>query len=228
MVYFRQSPYAKKDVKGGTLPMKGTWLLGRWLWRGPITNPPRVALTFDNGPHPIWTPQVLDILKEEGVPATFFVLGRHALREQAFVRRMVADGHLVGSKTQTHAHLLFTSIATGRAEITLGTATVEQIAGQRHGRWFRPPWGWCPPWFWPTLDRLSQKLVLWTCEAFDFLPVPASFIISWITYWAGPGSIILLYDGGGDRSQTVKALPAIIRILRLRGYQFVTLDGLVA
>ncbi len=198
------------------------------LKRGPITTPPRVALTFDDGPSLPFTEEILDLLGREQVPATFFVIGHTARACPRLLERMLVDGHAIGNHTMHHRHPLACLPASGINDIRLGVTEIESMTGVRP-RWFRPPWGifWIP-WLIDAVYKYGLSPVLWDVEALDFLRPRAEVIADRIIRRVRPGSVVLLHDGGGDRSETVVALPMIVSSLRKLGYHFVTLDGLLA
>jgi len=202
--------------------------------------PKKIALTFDDGPDAEWTPQILDILKEKNVKATFFVIGANAAAHPELVQRMVDEGHEVGNHTYTHPNLADTP----GAEVPLELNATQRLFQALTGRslvLFRPPYlGDAEP------DDPS-----------DMEPVVIAQNLGYITLgehidpidWALPGAdqivkrslapldhptsvsryanTILLHDAGGDRSQTVAALPVLIDQLRARGYQFVRAGELI-
>jgi peptidoglycan-N-acetylglucosamine deacetylase len=201
-------------------------LFGRALSRLP-TRERVVALTFDDGPHPDNTPRVLDVLADEGVAATFFVLGRHAERWPNIVRRAVNEGHEVANHGYFHQRLHFAGPGRVRADLERGTATVARASGIRP-RFFRAPHGFRSPFVTPVAKSLGQTTVGWTYGVWDSDRPGANEIARRTLAAARPGAIVLLHDADGhdpdgDRRQTAEALPAIIRGLKDRGYQMVTL-----
>jgi peptidoglycan/xylan/chitin deacetylase (PgdA/CDA1 family) len=182
-------------------------------------NAPVVALTFDDGPHPKFTPQILDILKAKGVQATFFMLGREAERHPDLVRRVVAEGHIIGNHTWAHPHLQGLAEDRFTAEIDRTTEVLESISGH-DVVCTRPPYGDAQP---DTVARLAahgQASVVWSADSRDFEKPGADAIIGHSLAGLGPGSIILLHDGGGIRDQTIAALPHLIDQIRQRGFSF--------
>ena len=186
-----------------------------------------VALTFDDGPNPEATPAILDALGAEGVTATFFVLGRHADRWPELVTRAAREGHVVGNHGYHHRKLIWRSPSYIREDITLGTAAIERT-GVGRPRLFRAPHGQRNPWVTPIARDVGQRTIGWTLGVWDTaLPGPET-IADRVVRGTRPGSIVLLHDGDGydprgDRTQTARALPLIIRGLRDRGYSFATL-----
>jgi cellulose synthase/poly-beta-1,6-N-acetylglucosamine synthase-like glycosyltransferase/peptidoglycan/xylan/chitin deacetylase (PgdA/CDA1 family)/spore germination protein YaaH len=201
-------------------------------------HPGLIALTFDDGPDPVWTPRILDILKQEQVPATFFIIGVDGQANPELVKRIVAEGHDLGNHTFTHPNLGEIPARVTELELTATQRLIESLTG-RSTRLFRPPYfGDAEP---QTPDEVE--------------PADLATHMGYITIglridpddWALPGTdeivkrtlngaletdpdargqIVLLHDGGGDRRQTVEALPRIIHELRARGYQFTTVSQL--
>jgi peptidoglycan/xylan/chitin deacetylase (PgdA/CDA1 family) len=180
--------------------------------------PPTVALTFDDGPDPRWTPQILDVLKQEGIKATFFVIGRSAERYQRLVRREVADGMVVGDHTWDHPHLAGRDPAYVRGQIA---RTRDVLRGLHTDvTLFRPPYGSYNATTVSIASELGMRTIIWTVDPTDYRKPPPSVIMHRILSRVGPGSIILMHDGGGDRSRTVAALRMLIPELRKLGYGF--------
>ena len=188
---------------------------------------PLVALTFDDGPNPDATPAILDTLGAEGVRATFFVLGRHADRWPSIVERTAVDGHAVGNHGYHHRKLVWRTPDYVRADIAQGTAAIERAASIRP-RLFRAPHGQRNPWVTPIATSEGQRTVGWTLGVWDTARPGADVIADRVLQGSRRGSIVLLHDGdgydpAGDRMQTARALPRMIRGLRDRGFSFVTL-----
>jgi peptidoglycan/xylan/chitin deacetylase (PgdA/CDA1 family) len=201
-------------------------LFGRVLSRLPAHSR-TVALTFDDGPHPDVTPCILDVLRQEGVPATFFVLGKHAERWPDLVRRAAAEGHEVGNHGFAHNRLHFAGPGRIREDLLRGTVAAQR-ACQRTPRLFRAPHGFRSPFVSPIAMSLGQTTVGWTYGVWDSDCPGAAVIAARVLDRASPGAIILLHDADGhdtarDRRQTAEALPLIIRGLRERGYAFTAL-----
>ena len=202
------------------------------------TTPGKLALTFDDGPDPDWTPKILDILKEKGVHASFFIIGENAQANPDLVHRIFADGHDVGNHTFTHPNLgeLPDSLVT--LEINANQRLVEALTG-RSMRLFRAPFlGDSEP---TTSDEIvpieiAQSMGYVTVglhvDPNDWLRPPADTIVSRVLEQVSDpnpdirGHIILLHDSGGDRSQTVAALPKLIDALRAKGYDLVPVSEL--
>ena len=197
------------------------------LIRGPQDSK-RVSLTFDDGPSPPFTSQILDILREHQVPATFFVCGKNVERHPDVLRRIVAEGHEIGNHTYSHLFTYFKSRRCLADEIDRAQAVIESVAGCRP-RLFRPPYG--SRWFGlvPILLKRGMQMVLWSDAGYDWKKDVAGITEATLRELK-PGAIILLHDAREarpveetDRSQTVKALPGIIAGVQEQGYAFVPL-----
>ncbi|GCE10690.1 polysaccharide deacetylase family protein [Tengunoibacter tsumagoiensis] len=187
---------------------------------------PEVALTFDDGPNPPYTGQILDILKQYHVKATFFDMGSHVASFPDLAQREDAEGHLVGNHTWAHPNMPTLSTDDMLYQLNLTGDTLQRTLGKRP-TFFRPPYGAFDARVLKIANQLGLTTVQWNVDARDWeLPSPATITYR-IVSATHNGSIILLHDGGGDRSRTVAALPAIIEQLQARGFQFVTLQQMV-
>lgn len=189
-----------------------------------------VALTFDDGPNEPYTSQILDILKSRGVKATFFVIGENAMQFPATVRRELADGMEVGNHSYNHQILLHEKNSTILWQIQQTQDTLRQITG-REPIWFRPPHGFRDPRLFHKTRRFDLSVVEWSNMPRDWTCPGTDVIVRRVLDKLRPGDIILLHDGdsvyvGGDRSQTVAALPRIIDGIEARGLKCVTLTQL--
>jgi len=180
---------------------------------------PVVALTFDDGPHPEVTPRLLDLLKERGVRATFFVIGREAARHPGIVRRIAAEGHTLGNHTERHSYLFWAMRpAALRREIEQAQQAIAAASGVRC-RLFRAPVGLKSPFEARVLRALGLELVSWQARFLDRAASPAR--LRRRLRRVGPGSIILLHDGA-DRSAAgnpalLEVLPGLLESLEARG-----------
>ncbi len=187
-----------------------------------------IALTFDDGPWPRQTEEVLGILAEKNVPATFFMLGSRVSRSPEIARLVVDAGHVVGNHTWWHPHLCDVSRERIVREIA-GTSKVIEAATGVRPQWFRPPAGSLDDRVTAELQREGMRAALWTIDPRDWCEdATAAEIVAHVTAAARPGSIVVLHDGGGDQSATIAALPALIDTLRAQGYQFVTLEEMAS
>ena len=174
------------------------------------TGPLAVALTFDDGPWPHTTAQILAILVQRQAPATFFVVGRQVQRYPDLVRQEVAAGMAVGSHSYGHPQPFDRlPVARIRDEIAHGRRTLVPLEVRPVG--FRPPGGATTSTVMAAAQELGDRTVLWSVDPADWQPgVTADQLVWRVLAGARPGAIVLLHDGGGDRSATVAALPAII------------------
>lgn len=200
-------------------------VLGYPLYSG---NPhsPEIALTFDDGPNPSYTNQILALLKQYDVKATFFVIGSEAAAYPTLVRQEYQQGHVVGNHTWTHPNLTTLSPAAVRNELQSTLGEIEADTGALPTV-FRPPGGN----FTSTVQSIAASLglstILWNVDPRDWSRPGTDVIIQRVLDTVHNGSIILMHDGGGDRSQTVAALPTIITTLEQRGFQFVTIPRMI-
>jgi peptidoglycan/xylan/chitin deacetylase (PgdA/CDA1 family) len=188
---------------------------------------PEVALTFDDGPLPQYTRQVLDVLGRYEVKATFFCCGMHAAGHAGDIARISAQGHALGNHTWSHPFLPELSYRQLTEQID---RTQEAIAVASDGTapaLFRPPYGSRTPEVMGWLGETASTIVLWDVDPSDWAMPGADEIARIVLEAAQPGSIILLHDGGGDRSQTVAALPRIIEGLHERGYRFALVEDML-
>lgn len=188
---------------------------------------PEVALTFDDGPNPVYTPQVLAILKKYHVKATFFDIGRLVKAYPELTREEVTDGHIVGNHSWTHPDLSTLTPNAIKAQLQQTSDKIEQVTGVRP-TFMRPPYGNISPRVLTVINDLALTIVFWSDEARDWTLPGSSLIVARVLNLDSNGAIILLHDGGGNRMQTVMALPSIIEQLHARGYTFVTMDQIVA
>jgi peptidoglycan-N-acetylglucosamine deacetylase len=181
-----------------------------------------VALTFDDGPDPVYTPKLLDLLREKGVKATFFVIGKRADRHPEIVRRAWDDGHLIANHTWSHRKLFcFLTPSRLRAEIERGSESVRRICGDRPGL-FRSPVGLRHPLLQPFLNAARLEFVSWSIWTRDSLAPTAEVLTRRILDRISAGDIILLHDrlpGGTDVMLSI--LPGVIDEIRARGFEFV-------
>ena len=211
-----------KTVSTRVLEPAQPMVVRRWV---PDSSTRMVALTFDDGPWPGQTDRVLDILAEYDVRATFFMVGRMVERHPDIARRVAEGGHLIANHTETHATLTRLDRAGIRREIAEGTRSIREVTGVAP-RWFRPPGGRMDPTVLDEAERVGMNLVLWDVDPQDWRRPDADRMLTVMLSGIRPGSVVLLHDGGGDRSQTIAVLPRLIRELKARGYLIVTLDQL--
>ena len=185
-----------------------------------------IALTFDDGPWPGQTEAILKILQANHVTATFFEIGEQARRNPRLSRMTANAGMLIGNHTETHPlHLNRLPAATVKRQIVQAEQNITNASGTRP-RYFRPPGGNTSPDMFPVLTQLGLRWLEWDIDTDDWQRPPAATIVQRVVTQARPGAVVLMHEGGGDRSHTIAALPVIIAKLRAKGYVFVTLDGL--
>src|SRR5438552_605836 len=193
----------------------------------------QVAITFDDGPNPRWTPKILDILKAANVKAAFFLVGVNAERYPSLVRRIVNEGHEIGNHTYYHPNLALCWPEHIRLELNATQLLLETITG-RATTLFRPPYAADSS---PTqltdlaplkiAEDLNYLVVLENIDPQDWAKPGADIILRRIKQQRHDGSVILLHDAGGDRSQTVESLPRILDWLHTRGDTVVPLSTLL-
>jgi poly-beta-1,6 N-acetyl-D-glucosamine synthase len=234
------------DPKTGVPMLPSPYVLRRY--GGTDTNDDKqIILTFDDGPDPEWTPQILDILKREHVPAVFFVVGQQALVNQNLVRRIWNEGHEIGDHSWSHPDLYKLPPEIQRLQLTSTQRLIESITGHSTIL-FRPPYGndveprtgreVAPleiagelgyvtvgqkndPQDWRLHDLKPGTEVEDPTKPRDYEDIVKSVVVN-----RNVGSVVLLHDAGGDRSRTVRALPEIIHDLRAEGYKFISVATL--
>jgi peptidoglycan/xylan/chitin deacetylase (PgdA/CDA1 family) len=184
-----------------------------------------VALTFDDGPGP-YTPDIVRILERQHAPATFFEVGVEEGYFHAGTSDIVARGFPIGDHTQTHAPMSHLSRKLQQSQLLEDTAAIGDY-GAPFPRMFRPPYGLWNSKTLALLKKYRMLMVLWTVDTADYTAPGAAVIVQRALATVKPGAIILLHDAGGNRSETVAALPLIIKALRKRGYKLVTVPRLL-
>ncbi|WEK55029.1 MAG: polysaccharide deacetylase family protein [Candidatus Cohnella colombiensis] len=183
-----------------------------------------VALTFDDGPDEIWTPQILDDLREAGVKATFFLVGQRIEAHPDVFHRIIQEGHVVGNHSWDHPNLSNLSITALREQINKTDAVMNKLAGVTP-HLLRPPYGALSTELIEEATRLNKIIILWNVDSLDWTQISDEQVAANILAHTGPGSIILQHSAGGvgqSLQNTVNALPYIIETLRSRGYQLRT------
>lgn len=209
-------------------------LFGPVIWRG---NPASggtacVSLTFDDGPHPQATPAILDILRNQKVSATFFIIGAHGRSHGELLKRMHDEGHLVANHSFDHHYGgMFGRGAYWHDQIARTDEVIASAIGRRP-RWFRPPMGFKQLHITRALRLHSHCMVTWTRRAFDGVATTPEAIVQRLGGRAQPGDILLLHDGMAPTARrnwrpTVDALPRLIERLRERGIEPACLDAMI-
>ncbi len=200
--------------------------------RGP-SNLKVVALTFDDGPSLKYTPQVLDILKEKGVRATFFLVGKHVEKYPEIAQRIVKEGHEIGNHTYSHRDLVPATRNVVLNEIRKAEQAIVRVCKTKPV-FFRPPRGIYSNAVRKLLLDMGYTIVLWSLSTLDWSGASPAIILRRVKRYAREGSIILFHDSGalvkpegGSRDNMVKALPEVIDYLKGQGFRFVTASELL-
>lgn len=193
-----------------------------------------VALTFDDGPNPKFTPKILDILREKNAPAAFFMVGKHVAKYPDIARRIHSEGHEIGNHTFSHRDLVPATRKTVMKEVIDADEVITKVVGIRTGL-FRPPRGiYSNAVRKIIVEELGYSMVLWTVSAVDWSGLSPKRIVRRVHYYVRNGGIILFHDSGAiirtegaNRGRTVEALPSVIDELRSRGFEIVPLSELI-
>ena len=180
----------------------------------------KIALTFDDGPHPSCTPLLLDGLKERGVKVTFFVIGLNVERYPELVKREYEEGHIVGNHTYNHVEITRIDSVKAKEEIEKTSQAVERITG-RPTEYMRPPFG---AWQKDLEKEMNVIPVLWTVDPLDWTTENEDEIVNKVVTDVRENDMILLHD---CYKSSVHAALRIIDLLRKEGYEFVTVDELI-
>lgn len=183
-----------------------------------------IALTFDDGPWPTTTKQILEILKKNNIKATFFWVGRYLQAYPDIGKQVAAAGHAIGNHTWNHQYLKYTEDGAAR-EIDRTSSLIEELTGIQTSI-FRPPGGILNNGLAAYAQKKNYAIVMWSADSFDWRTLTESLMDN-VMRQAKSGGIVLMHDGGGNRARTVKALPDIIARLRKEGYIFVTVPELL-
>jgi peptidoglycan-N-acetylglucosamine deacetylase len=207
----------------------------------------KLAITFDDGPNPSITPQLLDLFEEYDAYATFFVIGEFVREVPDLVREAIARGHSIGNHTEHHPNLFWRSPSMIREELEDCSGAISESLGAPP-KWFRPPFGLRNPWVIPTANQLGLQTVMWTLLPGDWRAKSSAWLIPRLAPIASravansdskgnfradvPGDIICLHDGyhrhqNGDRGPTLKAMQYWLPRWRDLGLEFVTIDEAV-
>lgn len=192
---------------------------------GVTTNHKVVALTFDDGPDPRFTPDILDTLKRYQAKATFFVLADGTVKHPELIKAIIAGGNELGDHTATHPHLLSLSQRNDQREIQAGYQAIKEVSG-RPPLYFRPPYGETNSNIGKIVKQMGMRQILWE-ECIENQSLSPQDMAGRVLHLVMPGDIILLHDGRLDRSETVRALPLLMKGLQARGYRCVTISQLL-
>lgn len=182
--------------------------------------PKKIALTFDDGPHPRYTKKLLEGLRKRDVRVTFFVLGQNAERYPELIQEMAEDGHLIGNHTYSHMQLTNSNKGRFEEELQKADAVIYELTGN-HTEFVRPPFG---AWDRSFEESLNMIPVLWTIDPCDWCCSDSGRVISRVLNKADENGIILLHDVYGS---SVQAALSIIDALTEQGYEFVTVDEII-
>ena len=200
-----------------------------FILRGP-TDQKRIALTFDDGPDPRFTEDVLNVLNQYNVSGTFFLMGSRAIAYPEIVERINNEGHVIGNHTYFHPNLVKEAdIPTLEREVTRTENTLNDIIDYRTSL-FRPPYGFLYNELVEKLAEMQYLIIGWSVDSLDWEEDPPEVIASNVLDNVHPGAIILMHDGAdwdGNRTNTIAALRQIIPALQKQGYEFVTVPELL-
>jgi peptidoglycan/xylan/chitin deacetylase (PgdA/CDA1 family) len=199
---------------------------GNFICRGSPSKK-RAALTFDDGPDPRSTPQLLDWLRAEKVPAAFFCIGKKVEAHPELAAQIVRDGHLLGNHSYAHSNFTnFHSTARLQAELALTQVAVQKAAGVAPV-YFRPPVGLSNPNTFRAAKQLNLQVIGWTIRSLDTVIADPQKIVARITRGLRPGAIILLHDGNIPAEKLLATVKSSLDSLRRLGYETVRLDELL-
>ncbi|WML51351.1 polysaccharide deacetylase family protein [Neobacillus sp. PS3-12] len=200
---------------------------GQVVWEA-HTSKKLIALTFDDGPNPKYTPQVLELLKQYDAHATFFEIGYRMEQYPQIVQQVVQAGHELGNHSMTHQNEKKVGAQSMSLDIIMADKVIQKYQ-PNHLKLFRPPGGYIDNALLQKANQLGYKIILWSYhqDTKDWSLPGAQVIADHTIRNARSGDIVLLHDGGGDRSRTVQALKLILPALKQQGYQFVTVSELL-
>ena len=208
---------------------------GQWYgqtFASGIRGSKQIALTYDDGPNDPHTLKLLDVLAKHCVQATFFMIGRYVQQRPDIARAVVQAGHVIGNHTFTHPLLIFKSGAQTRTELVDCRQALDDAIG-KHSNLFRPPFGGRRPATIRIARELGLQTVMWNVTGYDWNAPPAAVIEKKVARQMRGGDVILLHDGGhralgADRAQTVIATDNLIQRYKDEGYEFVTVEEMLA
>jgi len=191
--------------------------------------PNEVALTFDDGPSPLWTPPILLFLEQTHTPATFFLIGDEVQQSPSLVLREWQDGFAIGDHTWSHPDMMGLSVADMGYQFSASLQELHTVIGAWACLWFwRPPYDMYDGAVLRVARSFGLTTVTWDVDPADWSLPGTGVIVERVLAQVHPGAIILMHDGGGNRAETLAALPAILAGLRARGLTPVTLPKLLA
>ena len=197
-------------------------LFPKILWKDFATND-QIYLTFDDGPDPIFTPQILAILEKERATASFFVVGKKAQQYPEIVQQMNQSGHTIGIHSFEHRRLFYQSKVYIQGQLGKSKFIVEQIIG-KPVRYFRPPYGVFSPRLIQVCRELNLMLVLWSIMSYDFDEnVSDKLILKLIEIYIAGGDIIVFHDGHVKSERTMRILKSVIKIIKEKGLKLISI-----
>ncbi|MBM7702043.1 polysaccharide deacetylase family protein [Metabacillus iocasae] len=201
---------------------------GDIVWEVPTKEEKIIALTFDDGPDPRYTPVILNLLDEYEAKATFFVVGSRIDRYPRIAKRQVKEGHELANHTYSHLQVQGQSVQRIEEEIKRAGTAIEEITGQP-SYLFRPPTGYYDDNVVNAAKSQGYTVVMWSWhqDTFDWRNPGVGRIVNQVLNNARSGDIVLFHDTGGNRRQTIEALKQILPELEKRGYKFVTISDLL-
>jgi peptidoglycan-N-acetylglucosamine deacetylase len=222
-----QSAYASSSPPPSSVKRIKFEKTGHVFWDIPVDEK-LVALTFDDGPDPLYTPQILDTLAKYDAKATFFVIGQEAEKFPEIIRRQAKEGHEIANHTYRHHFRDGYSPAILKRELEKNEKVIKGITGQSPSL-FRPIAGYYDKEIVDTAIKSGYNVILWSWhqETRDWSRPGANAITRNVTSDTKPGDVVIFHDAGGDRTQTVKALEDILEILYKNGYKCTTVSDLL-
>jgi peptidoglycan-N-acetylglucosamine deacetylase len=192
------------------------------------TSPKIIAISFDDGPSIKYTEKILEVLQQNDIHATFFVVGQNVKKNPDVLKKVFTAGNQIGSHSYTHPNFSTLSSAAMTKELTKTNEQIHQTINI-YPTLFRPPFGACPSQCKVVVSASGLKKVTWDymVNDWDSNKTSAAEIASNVIKHAKPNAIITMHDGGGNREKTLMALPTIISTLKQQGYQFVTIGELL-
>lgn len=206
--------------KSGAFADRAEYMACLWEKEETADSPRKIALTFDDGPHPFYTEQLLDGLKKRGARATFFVMGKQAEAYPELVLRMQEEGHLIGNHTYSHVQLNKKNRETFKEELVRTNELLLGITGEEP-QYVRPPYG---SWDKSFESELMMIPVLWTIDPMDWCSSDVNGIVRKVTKKAEDNAVILMHD---EYKSSVTAALEIVDVLQKQGYEFVTVDEIL-
>lgn len=198
------------------------------------TDKKHVALTFDDGPSPIWTPKILDELKKENIKAAFFMIGHHVQKYPEIAKRVAEEGHTIGNHGYAHSVMFYYTPAEIEEEIKYTEHVIKEITGVTT-KYFRPPKAWLRRAIKEKVKSMGYETVLWSLNSKDWVSFNHKAIAEYISKNIKNGDILLFHDSGnvtstegGSRLQTVKTVSLLARMLRKKGFEFISIEELMS